>query len=140
MDGMTTGAGLAALGFWLFVGGAMAAGMWDNIRKRDAQHETLRRVIESGQTIDDDLTNKLLMLTGSNANLERDLQVSGLLLLAIAPGLAVFGWILSIVLAEKLLGIMLAISALLIFLGIGFLVSARVSKRWSERNGMSADQ
>jgi len=53
MEDLGIGAGLAALGFWGFVAVAVVAGIWDNIRKRDAQHETVRRLIESGQSADD---------------------------------------------------------------------------------------
>ena len=134
MEDLTTGAGLGALGFWLFIAAIVAVGVWDNIRKRDAQHETLRRIIESGQSIDEELTDKLLTLTGGSKTLERDMWVSGLIVLSIAPGLAVFGWVMSLVVEEELLPIMLAVSALLVFLGAGFLVVARLIRRWHREN------
>ena len=134
MENLTTGAGLGALGFWLFIAAIVAVGVWDNIRKRDAQHETLRRIIESGQSIDEELTDKLLTLTGGSKTLERDMWVSGLIVLSIAPGLAVFGWVMSLITEEKLLPIMLAVSALLVFLGTGFLVVARLIRRWHREN------
>ena len=58
LDGL--GAGLAAFGFWMFVAAIVVAGIWYDIAKRRAQHETLRRLIESGQTIDPELLDKLL--------------------------------------------------------------------------------
>ena len=125
------------MGFWLFIAAIVAVGVWDNIRKRDAQHETLRRIIESGRSIDDELTDKLLALTGGSKTLEKDMWVSGLIVLSIAPGLAVFGWVMSLVLEEQLLPIMLAVSALLVFLGAGFLVVARVIRRWHQNNDVS---
>ena len=100
MENLTTGAGLGALGFWLFIAAIIAVGVWDSIRKRDAQHETLRRIIESGQSIDEELTDKILALTGGSKTLERDMWVSGLIVLSVAPGLAVFGWVMSLVLGE----------------------------------------
>ena len=138
MEDLTTGAGLGALGFWLFIAAIVAVGVWDNIRKRDAQHETLRRIIESGQSIDEELTDKLLALTGGSKTLEKDMWVSGLIILSIAPGLAVFGWVMSLVLAEELLPIMLAVSALLVSLGAGFLVVARLIRRWHQDNDVPA--
>lgn len=129
MQEITTGAGLGALGFWLFVAAIIAVSVWNSIRKRDAQHETLRRLVESGQTIDENLTDKLLELTGDNRELERDLKLSAVLTLAVAPGLVVFGWIMSIVVAEKLLPIMLAVAALLVFIGVGLTLAARMIAR-----------
>ena len=52
--------GLAALGFWLFVAAAAVAGIWDGVRRRDAEHETLRRMIESGKQPSPELVDKLL--------------------------------------------------------------------------------
>ena len=126
--------GRFTLGFWLFIAAIVAVGVWDSIRKRDAQHETLRRIIESGQSIDEELTDKLLTLTGGSKTLERDMWVSGLIVLSIAPGLAVFGWVMSLIVEEKLLPTMLAVSALLVFLGAGFLVVARLIRRWHQEN------
>lgn len=130
MENFSSGAGMAAMGFWLFVAIIVAAGVWESIRKREAQHETLRRIIESGQSIDDELTDKLLTLTGGNKNLQRDLKVSGVIMLFIAPGLLLMGWIMSIFLAAKLLGVMMGVSALILCIGAGLLVASNTVKRW----------
>lgn len=132
MQEFSSGAGMAALGFWLFIGIVVAAGVWESIRKRESQHETLRRVIESGQPIDDELTDKLLSLTGGNKNLERDLKVSAIILLFIAPGLLLMGWIMSIFLAPELFGVMLGVSALVFCIGLGLWVASLLAKRWYE--------
>ena len=134
METLSTGAGLGALGFWVFVAATVAVGVWDSIRKRDAQHETLRRVIESGQPIDEDLTDKLLHLTGGNRNLDRDLWISGLLMLSIAPALAAFGWLLSITLTAELLPILSSVAALIACLGVGFLLVSRLIGRWDAQH------
>jgi hypothetical protein len=136
MEELGTGAGFAVLGFWCFVAAIIVAGVWDGIRKRETQHETLRRIIESGQTIDDELTDKLLSLTGgaSNKDLDRDLKVGGLIVLGISPGMAVFGWIMSLALAPKLLPIMLAVSALMVFVGLGLLGAAYFVRRWNSQD------
>ncbi len=83
--------GLAAFGFWMFIAAATVGGIWDGIRKRDAEHETLRRIIESGKQPDQQLMDKLL---GYNKAPERDLKVAGLIVLFVAPGLAVMGWLI----------------------------------------------
>ncbi len=131
MDGLTTGAGLGALGFWLFVAAIIAVGVWDSIRKRDAQHETLRRVIESGETIDDELVDKLLALTGGSQTLDRDLRVAGILMFGIGPSLAVFGLLLSLVLDPILLPILASVGVLLLCLGAAFMATARFVRRWN---------
>ena len=48
MQSFSLGAGLAALAFWGFIASVVVAGIWYDIRKRDAQHETVRRIVESG--------------------------------------------------------------------------------------------
>lgn len=65
MENLGIGAGLAALAFWGFVATAVVAGVWDNIRKREAQHETMRRVVESGQPLDRE-TMEMLSWASSN--------------------------------------------------------------------------
>ena len=127
MQELTTGAGLAALGFWLFIGITVAVGVWGSIRRRDAQHETLRRVIESGQPIDENLTDKLLALSGESKDMERDLKVTAILFYSLAPGMVALGWGLSVATEPILLPIMLGVAALLGLLGIGFHASACVS-------------
>ena len=61
MDGIF---GLAAFGFWMFIAAAAVGGIWDGVRKRDAQHETLRRLIESGKQPDPELIDKVLAVSG----------------------------------------------------------------------------
>lgn len=139
MEEITTGAGLGAMGFWLFVAATVAAGVWDSIRKRDAQHETLRRVIESGQTIDSDLTDKLLAAMSGSQDLERDLRVSGLIMFSIAPGLAILGWVLSLFASAKILFILLAVAALVACIGGGLLLAARTVSR-HQQDDLSAIQ
>ena len=50
MDGF--GAGLAALAFWGFIAAIVVAGIWDGAKKREAQHETLRRMLIAGGTLE----------------------------------------------------------------------------------------
>ena len=117
--------GLAALGFWLFIAAAAVGGIWDGVRKREAEHETLRRIIESGKTPDQRLIDKLL---GTNKAPERDLKVAGLIVAFVAPGLAVMGWMISLKEPDALMPIIGA-AALVGFVGIGLLVAARYMAR-----------
>ena len=117
--------GLAAFGFWMFIGAAAVAGIWDGVRKRDAEHETLRRMIESGKQPDKAMVDKLI---GSRKKPERDLKVGGLIVIFVAPGLALMGWTISFV-EEKVLIPLLGVAGLVLFVGIGLLVASNFLER-----------
>jgi|TARA_B100000315_G_C14285408_1_gene454970 thymidine phosphorylase len=126
---MEIGAGLAALAFWGFIAAVVVAYYWDNIRKREAQHETLRRMLESGQALDRELMDKLLASTdGGSKNLGRDLKVAGLITLFVAPGIALLGWFIGQV-SATVLPILLGVAGLVAFISIGLLVTAVVIER-----------
>lgn len=130
MENVGLGAGLAALAFWGFVAAVVVGGIWDGIRKREAQHETIRRVIESGQPIDSELMDKLVTLTeGKTTRSDRDFKITALWLLPISPGLALFGLILG-TMVPPVLPPLLGAAALVGCMGVGFLVAAKVTARW----------
>jgi hypothetical protein len=92
----------------------------------------LRRIIESGQTIDEELTDKLIALTGGSKDLARDLKMSGIILIFIAPGLGLFGWVLATTLGKaELLDILLGVAGLIGFISIGLLTAAYVIEKQS---------
>lgn len=124
MENFGVGGGLAALGLWIFIGMVVLGGIWDSIRKREAQHETLRRLLETGKPTDPELMEQLL---GSERDKARDLRTGGIICLATAPGLVIFGWIMTGV-APVLLTVMLAVAALLVFIALGLLYAARDSR------------
>ncbi|MDH3747388.1 MAG: DUF6249 domain-containing protein [Gammaproteobacteria bacterium] len=126
---MGEAAGLAALGFWLFLAAVVVAGIWFDSRKRESQQETLRRVVESGQDIDPAMVDKLLAAGAGRDRIDRELKVAGLIVIFVAPGLALLGWFLS-ALREELLGVMLGVALLVGFVGAGLLVAGKVSERW----------
>ena len=123
--------GLAALGFWLFIGAASVAGIWDGVRKREAEHETLRRIIESGKQPDQQLMDKLL---GTNKAPERDLKVGGMITMSVAPGLVMLGWFVG----DDALMPLIGVAGLVAFIGIGLLVAASFMKK--ARQGDLSDQ
>ena len=140
MENIGMGAGLAAIGFWAFIAIVVVAGIWDNVRKREAKHETLRRMIEGGDKIDRDLMDKLLSISNENSeNLGRDLKVSGLIMIFIAPGLAVLGWFLGDLAAEAETALM-GVSVLVGLIAIGLLVAAKAAEVWDKRNSDGFDQ
>jgi hypothetical protein len=134
MQGFSLGAGLAALAFWGFLAAIVVAGIWYDIRKREAQQETVRRLIESGQPIDEVLMDKLLALGGGKRDrLDRDLKLAGFILLPAAVGLAILGLVLGLQdLGAKLP--LLGVSGLVACIGLGFLAAARMAERWNRED------
>ena len=130
---MGTAAGLSALGFWLFIGAIVVAGIWFDVRRRETEQETLRRVVESGQTIDSAVIDKLLKVGGGQSRTDRDLKVSGLIVISLAPGIAILGWFLA-KLQPEVMSVMLGVAILLGLLGIGLLVAGKVAERWYEED------
>ena len=119
---------LGALGFWIFIGAVVVAGIWSDARKREIQQETLRRIVESGKELDAAMLDKIVAVGGGNTRPDQDLKASGIIMIFIAPGLAILGWFLS-ELAEPLLGILLGVSLLVACIGIGLMVAGKVSER-----------
>ena len=119
------GEGLAALAFWGFIAAVVVAGVWYAIRERQAQHETLRRIIDSGKAVDSALVDQVL---GGGRRTDRGLKIAGLIVIFAAPGLAVLAWFIG-QLSEPWLMPLLGVSALVAFVGIGLLVAARFAER-----------
>lgn len=127
-------AGLGALGFWIFIAAVVVGGIWYDIRRRESQQETLRRVVESGQDLDA-VTIDRLLAKGDSKSLERDLKISALIVIAIAPGLAILGWFLS-QLSEQLLSLMIGVSLLVACVAVGLYMAAKlVERRYSNDPG-----
>ena len=130
MQSFTLGAGLASLAFWGFIAAVVVAGIWFDIRKREAQHETVRRIVESGKAIDEELMDKLLSLgSGKTERLDRGFKITGLIMLPTAVGLAVFGLIMGTQFPQAQLPL-LGAAALVACIGLGFLVTANIARRW----------
>ena len=130
MQGFSLGGGLAALAFWGFLASIIVAGIWYDIRKREAQQETVRRLLESGQPIDDALMDKLFSLGGGRRErLDRDFKLVGLIMLPTAVGLALLGLVLGLQdIGAKLP--QLGVAALVACIGFGFLAASRMAARW----------
>lgn len=132
MQGISLGAGLAAMAFWAFIATAVVAGIWDGIRKREARHETIRRLVESGQPIDKDIMDKLLLMNkGGSDRPDRDFFVTAMWIGPVSVGLAILGEILGFAVPEARIPI-LAAAALLAVLSVGYFIASKVISRWYE--------
>ena len=125
--------GMAAFGFWMFIAAVSVGGIWDGIRKREAEHETLRRIIESGKLPDQQVMDKLL---GYNKAPERDLKVGGLITMSVAPGLVVLGWLVG----EDALMPLVGVAGLVACIAAGLLVAANFMKKSRERDASGQNQ
>lgn len=121
--------GYGALGFWLFLAAVVVAGIWFDARKRESDQETLRRIVESGQRLDQAAIDKILRAGSGSNRVDRDLKVGGLITLAVAPGLFILGYFLS-KLEEQLMDVMLGVGLLVACVGIGLLAAGKMSERW----------
>jgi hypothetical protein len=124
---------LGALGFWIFIAAVVVAGIWFDARKREIQQETLRRIVESGKEIDTAMLDKLIAAGRSDSNPAQELKTGGVIMISIAPGLAVLGWFMS-GLSEPLLKILLGVAFVVLFIGVGMMVASKVSERGHPKN------
>jgi hypothetical protein len=131
---MEATAGLAALGFWLFLAAIVVANVLAASRKRESQQETLRRIVESGQHLDVAVIDRMLGANGgSERRPDRELKVSGLIVMFVAPGLSVLGWFLGRF-NDKIFELMIGIGLLVLIIGIGLYVAGMMSRRWQRRD------
>jgi len=141
MENFGLGAGLAALAFWGFIAAVAVAGIWDGVRKREAQHETLRRLAETDQKIDKALLEKLFMLNSDgDKRYDRDFKLTALWILPVSVGIAMLGLIMGHQYPQVYSPI-LGAAALLACLGIGFWIASKIAERWyREENDPTRDR
>jgi len=124
------GAGLAAIAFWMFIAAISVAGVWDGIRKREAKHETVRRLVESGKEIDSELMDKLMGLTDNKSERpDRVFFITGLWVLPVAVGLVALGYGLGFISPEAKVALF-SVAGLAGVLGIGFILASKIVGRW----------
>ena len=129
---MEIGAGLTALAFWGFIGTCVVAGVWDNIRKRDTKHETLRRMIESGQALDENLLRSLgLFGTEDLDRPDRAFKIAALWLLPVSVGLAILSIFLGFI-EQDARTAAFGVSALAGCIGIGAWIGGMITAPWYE--------
>ena len=125
--------GLGVFGFWMFLAAIVVAGIWFDARKRESQQETLRRVVESGQSLDPAMIDKMINAGAEHERTDRDLKVAGIIVMFVAPGLVVMGWGLS-QFREGMFTLMLGVAGLVGLVGIGLYVSGRLYEQWQSED------
>jgi hypothetical protein len=123
MEGL--GAGLAAFAFWGFIAAVVVGGIWYAVREKEAQHETLRRLIDSGKDLDEETISRVFK---DNSRPDRDLKIGGIIAASAAPGLAVLGWFLRSV-SDEAFHALLGVAGLVACVAVGLLVAARVAEK-----------
>ena len=125
MEGL--GFGLASFAFWAFIASCVVGGIWYSIREKEAQHETLRRIIESGKDVDVEVIDRIMNDRGKS---ETDLRGGGLITMFVSPGLVLLGYVLERATNnEEIFTIMLGVSGLVFFISLGLLLAARITER-----------
>ncbi len=130
---MEVATGLGSLGFWIFLAAVVVARIWFDARKREAQQETLRRVVESGQQLDVAVIDRMLGASGGNERPDRDLKVAGIITMFVSPGLAILGWFLGRF-NDKIFELMIGVGLLVLIVGIGLYVAGMMTKRWQQQD------
>jgi hypothetical protein len=120
------GTGLAALAFWGFIAAIMVAGVWDGAKKREAQHETLRRLIDGGKPVDEALMTKLM--GGEIKRPDRDLRISAIIVFSVAAGIMVLAAFLNQMNPRTLMPL-LGAAGLIACIGVGLLVASAYVRR-----------
>ena len=131
---MEAAAGLAGLGFWLFLAAVVVANVLAASRKRESQQETLRRIVESGQHLDVAVIDRMLGANGgSERRPDRELKVSGIIVMFVAPGLLILGWFLGRF-NDKAFHLMIGVGLLVFIVGIGLYVAGKMTERWQRQD------
>ncbi len=130
---MEATAGLAALGFWLFLAAMVVANVLAASRRRESQQETLRRVVESGQQLDVAVIDRMLGASKGNERPDRDLKVAGIITMFVSPGLVILGWFLGRF-NDKIFELMIGVSLLVLIVGIGLYVAGKMTESWQRKD------
>ena len=87
--------------------------------------------MESGQNINEELAAKLMNINNANEKLDRDLKLSGVIMLPLAFGLTLFGLILGSQYPEALTPL-LGVAVLVAIIGSGLLLAGKLVERWQK--------
>ncbi|MDP6342935.1 MAG: adenylate/guanylate cyclase domain-containing protein [Alphaproteobacteria bacterium] len=96
---------------------------------------------ESGQPVDQAVVDQPTSQSGGGGKrLDRDLEASGLIMLFIAPGMALLGWFISLK-SEGALLPLLGVAALIVCIAIGLLAASKIiARRYREDDASATEQ
>jgi hypothetical protein len=121
---------MAAFAFWAFIASCVVGGIWYSIREKQAQHETLRKISESGKDVDAEVIERVMNDGSRRDKSEGELKVAGYITMSAAPGLVLLDYFVELASGnEKVFTILLGVAGLVFFVSIGLLVSAKVMER-----------
>ena len=83
---------VAAASFWLFIAIAVVAGVSSAAFRHRETQKTIRQAIENGQTLDPVTLERLLRSNHPPPPSRKGVIAGGIMLLAVAGGLALIGW------------------------------------------------
>lgn len=126
-----------AVAFWLFIAVAAVAGIIADYKKRQLALEPLRAAIERGQQLDPSLVERLMApdphATGLNPLY---LRVGGVITVSAGVGVAILSFFLTQIEPIAFYPV-LGGGLVVICVGVGLVVAARVAERYAERKGTS---
>ena len=123
--------------FWIFVMVAVVAGIAHDILTRREAQKTLRFAIEKEQRLDVEVVDRILGKGPRGKKTTNGFMIVGTLIIGLAVGVSILGTFLSIQFGMPIYPVFGA-SALLICVGIAFLVISRVLRRQQPEPDMRA--
>jgi len=120
-------AAIGAASFWMFIAIVVAASVAGSVARHRETQKTIRLAIEKGQTLDPETLERLLQSARPQGGKpsRRGFLFGGIMLLAIAGGLAAIGWFSSQT-TPAMLYQGLGVGALVGLLGVGLLATGLV--------------
>ena len=119
-------AAIGAAAFWMFIAIVVAASVAGSAFRHRETQKTIRQAIDKGQTLDADTLERLLQSGRPQSpkpkDARRGFMVGGIMLLALAGGMALIGWSESMTNPGGLYQ-GLGVGGLLGLLGVGLLVA-----------------
>lgn len=124
-----------AVAFWLFIAVAAVAGIIADYKKRQLALEPLRAAIERGQQLDLSLVERLMAPDPHEAGLNPlYLRVGGVITVSAGVGVAILSFFLTQIEPIAFYPV-LGGGLVVICVGVGLVVAARVAERYAERKG-----
>jgi hypothetical protein len=131
------GAYMVGVAFWIFIGAVAIAGIIADHQKRRLNVDLLRTIIEKGQPLDPALVAKLISPDVADGRVDpADLKLGGIITTASGIGIFLMSFFISRLAPVALYPIM-AGGTIVICVGIGLLIGAKVTAEAHERERLN---